>query len=144
MPPARAATTDREWDFSEFTEQVSLASDTEAPSIEYNGLHIVGAMTSERKDYVSSEGVHYNGATKTGQRYILFTPGTVGNLSVSYKSNGSSARGCYISLDASTGTAIASDSGTIGTFDADLRDGTTYYICCDAGITITNIRFSSF
>lgn len=142
MPPGRAATTDVEWDFSEFGERVSLTSETEAPTINYNGLHIIGAMTTDSKDYVTSEGVHFNGATKLGQRCLFYTPDMDGRLTVSYKSNGSSARGCYISKEMSTTNYLAMDSAVVGSVIARLKAGTTYYICMDASITITNVNFS--
>jgi len=143
MPPGRAAPTDEEWDFSEFTVRQSLTSTTEAPYIDYGDLRIVGALTSETKDYVTEDGVHYNGATKSGQRFILYTPSVKGRLMVSYKSNGSTARGCYISEEISTTNYVAMDSAVVGSVVAQLRAGVAYYICCDAGITITNIIFTA-
>lgn len=143
MPPRRAATTDELWDFSEFVEQVSLAGELEAPTINYNGLQIVGAVATDNKDYVAAEGVHYNGATKAGQRYIHYIPSVDGRLTVSYKSNGSSARGCYISEEISTTNYLAMDSAVVGSVTARLRAGRSYYICCDAGITITALNFLS-
>lgn len=141
MPPRRAATTDELWDFSEFVEQVSLDGELEAPTINYNGLQIVGAVATDNKDYVAAEGVHYNGATKAGQRYIHYIPSVDGRLTVSYKSNGSSARGCYISEEISTTNYLAMDSAVVGSVTARLRAGRSYYICCDAGITITALNF---
>lgn len=143
MPPRRAATTDELWDFSEFVEHVSLGGELEAPTINYNGLQIVGAVATDNKDYVAAEGVHYNGATKAGQRYIHYIPSVDGRLTVSYKSNGSSARGCYISEEISTTSYLAMDSAVVGSVTARLRAGRSYYICCDAGITITALNFLS-
>jgi len=144
MPPGRAATTDVEWDFSDFVERVTLNGELEAPTINYNGMQIVGAVATDNKDYVAAEGVHYNGATKAGQRYIHYMPDADGRLTVSYKSNGSGARGCYISEENSTTNYLAMDSAVVGSVVARLKAGRTYYICCDAGITITNILYSPY
>ena len=144
MPPRRAATTDLIWDFSEFTEQMSITSETGVPNVGYNGLIIQGAMTSDKKDYISTEGVHFNGATKTAQRAIVYTPSLQGRLTVAYKSNGSTARGCYISTHYGTTDVIAMDSDVVGSVTARLSPGQQYIIGCDAGITITNVIFSPF
>ncbi len=96
MPPTGAAMTDESavkvWDFSEFTEKVLLTDASLAPQVEYDGLTIVGAVTSETKDYITTEGVHFNGVTKSGSRYIMLTLIKAGTLVVTFHSNSTSTR----------------------------------------------------
>ena len=143
MPPAMAVMTDAPtvWNFSQFIQRVSLTDANVAPHVEYEGLTIVGAVTSESKDYITSQGVHFNGATKAGSRYIQVTLDRAGELAVSFTSNGSSARTCYIALSVPANSYVASANAVHDTVVAQLLPE-TYYIGIEGGITITSITFT--
>ncbi len=147
MPPTGAATTDegtaRVWDFSEFTEKVLLTDPSSAPQVEYDGLTIVGTVTSETKDYITTEGVHFNGVTKSGSRYIMLTLAKAGTLAVSFHSNSTSTRLCYIATANPATDYIASQTATAGTVSATLIAG-TYYIGIGGGggATVDAVTFT--
>lgn len=136
----QAETVTKTWDFSEFTETVILAGDNY--SIEYNGLTLVGnSSASYTSDYVSSNaGFHMNGTSDSKQRYIEYKPLYDGTITVTYRSNNSSATDRITAIgtkvvkfstaDGATSDVLAwgfTDGATEKTISADLTAGKNYY-----------------
>ena len=133
-----------DWDFAPFTEQVSLQAPDEVPVIDYNGLSIMGAQSTDGKDYISTDGARFNGAGTPGvRRCIIFTPEWDALLTVTFHSNNSNERRGHIAdselHDLATGDAASAEVS----ISANLQAGQNYYIWVDngGGGTISRITY---
>jgi hypothetical protein len=96
-----------EWDFAPFTEQVSLQAPDEVPAVDYSGITILGAQATDGKDYISTDGARFNGAGTPGvRRSIVYTPAADGVITVTFRSNNSSATDRLTAI----GTAVVTGS----------------------------------
>lgn len=143
------------WDFSEFTTQVDLNESLNYSNPKYAyeytkdnmTLLCVGTQTGldskgNKAEYLNnSYGFHCNGASSATTRHIQFTPQYDGKLTVSYRSNNSSATDRIVAIGTAVKTfnpipdvldevvlaAGLTNGSNIQTISADLTAGTTYY-----------------
>lgn len=142
-PLTRAAVTDEEmtvWDFSDVTENIPLAEPDAAPRLNYKGLVIVGAATEENKDYITSEGIHFNGASKAESRHVIFSTEKSGVFNVTYRTNGSSKKDIYLANSIPAETYIVKHNATSGVIGNRFEPG-TYYVGIGGGMTLSLITF---
>ena len=133
-----------DWDFAPFAEQVSLQDSAEVPVIEYNGLSIMGAQSSDGKDYLYSGGARFNGAGTPGvRRCIIYTPAADGRLTVTFHSNSTSTRRLHIADNELHDLATAEASTAEASAVAELLGGNTYHIWVDngGGGTISHLTY---
>ena len=149
---AKRASATMVWDFSEF-EDAQASKDLPNP-YDYNGLQLVMAYV-EGKDYFGKNGFHPNGNSSASNRHIVFTPTNDGVLTVTYRSNNSSANdritaiGTEVKNFKTAEEAPASvlafgftEGSTPKTISAQLSAGTTYYIfLANGGQTITKLEY---
>lgn len=159
------------WDFSEYSTQVLLSKDlnyegTPKYAMEYTKdgltLLLVGTETGKNSsgadaEYVNtSYGFHCNGASSATTRHIQFTPQYDGKLTVSYRSNNSSATDRIVAIGTAVKTfnpipatlddavlaAGLTDGANTKTISANLTAGTTYYAYfAYSGSSITKLQY---
>ena len=123
-----------DWDFAPFTEQVSLQDSAEVPVYNYNGLTILGAQSTDGKDYLYSGGARFNGAGTAGvRRCIIYQPSADGTLTVYFHSNSTSQRRLHIADAELQDLATAEAGSTEAYASAELQAGSTYHIWVDNG-----------
>lgn len=147
------------WDFSKYTDQITLAGDN--VSVEYSGLTLVGNTDPDYTgDYVkSTAGFHCNGKSSTTTRYIKFTPTCDGVWKVTGKGNGKSATRIiaigtsiviFNSIPANLADGVLAAAETSDgsspksvTIEANLTAGTTYYAYfAEGGSSITKLEYA--
>lgn len=134
-----------DWDFAPFTEQVSLQAPDEVPVIDYNGLSIMGAQSTDGKDYISTDGARFNGAGTPGvRRCIIFTPVTDALLTVTFHSNNSNYRRLHIADSELEELTRADAAVEEVSASANLHAGQSYFIWIDngGGGTITRLTYA--
>jgi len=109
------------------------------PIIDYYGLSIYGYQGSDNKDYISSDGIKFNGGgTPAVRRCVAFSPEWDGLLSVTFRSGNNSTRTLHI---AQAGESIvdiqtASTATEPVTVSVALSSDELYYIWIDGGAGI--------
>ena len=157
------------WDFSEFPASAADYKEDakNVDGYDYNGLicHMPYAESvkddvTSPTDYITTGGFHANGTSKASIRYMTYTPTFDGTLTVSYRSNNSTATDRITAI----GTAIAAfkkanvdegsipssvlaygytDGSNVKEISAELTAGTTYYIyLAEGGQTIKKVQFA--